>query len=248
MKKFIFLILITFGLLQAETIQLYTEDLPPYQYKTTQLKGITVSIVRAILKKIGHPDTIELTSWNRAYNTVRSEENVAIFPASRTPQREKLFKWVGPIFRASNRFISHTGSDIKLQGSDDAKKIKSIGVVSNSSRHLLLKDQGFDNLIIHYDNSQNYRALLNRRIDLIVANPVVAEFQVKALGADSSLLQDTGIELYHSDVYIIFNPKTPDSTIQKWQAALDDLIQTGTYQKIFDHSYRQAQKDFDINP
>lgn len=246
MKKVILFILFTFGLLRADTIQLYTEDLPPYQYQTTKLKGITVSIVRELLKSINHPDTIELTSWNRAYNTVQAEKNVAIFPASRTPQREKLFKWVGPIFRASNRFIAHTDSNIKLNKIDDVKKIKTIGVVSNSSRHLLLKDQGFKNLIIHYDNNQNYRALFNKRIDLIVANPVVAEFQVKSLGSDSTVLQDTGIELYHSDVYIIFNPQTSDSIITTWQTALDELVESGAYQQIFDRSYQQAQKDFGI--
>lgn len=228
-------------------IKVFTEELPPYQYTTTKLKGVSVEIVRAIMKKVGEPDNITVNSWNRAYLSVQSEKDVAVFPASRTPQREALFQWVGPIFQASNRFIRLKDSrSNSIASFTEAKKLDSIGVVSNSSRHIMLRDQGFKNLIIHYNSDENYRALFNRRVEMIIANPLIAEFQSKALGFDVRELEDTGFELYHSDVYIIFNKESDPKVVKKWQDALDSLKKDGSYQKIYDDAYAKAQKNFGI--
>jgi len=39
------------------------------------------------------------------------------------------------------------------------------------------------------------------------------------------------------DLYIAFNKNTPDTIIEKWQKALDDIKKDGTYQKIL-NKYR----------
>lgn len=235
-------ILLLCSLLHAE-VTIYTEDLPPYQYKKnekSELDGVAISIVRAMLERLKHPDTIELTSWNRAYETVQKYNNVAAFPASRTPEREDLFLWVGPIFQASNRFLSHYDSNISLDNIEKAKPY-TVGVVKQSSRHLRLEILGFPKIITHYNSMENYRAILNQRVDLIVGNPLVAEFQTAPLISKLGRLSDTGLELYHSDVYLIFNHDSDGERVKRWQQTLEDMKKDGSYDTIYQEALKRAR-------
>jgi hypothetical protein len=61
------------------------------------------------------PDRIRLTSWTAAYRTALKTKNAILFSTTRTPERETLFQWVGPI--APTRVVPIARKDgVKDQG------------------------------------------------------------------------------------------------------------------------------------
>ena len=80
-------------------LRIYTENSPPANYLAGgRLQGLSVEIVREILRRRNIPDSIEMVPWARGYALALNQPNVALFSTTRLPQREKLFKWVGPIY------------------------------------------------------------------------------------------------------------------------------------------------------
>ena len=85
----------------VDNLTIMTEIYPPYNFKEKgELKGISVDLMVLILKKLGSRQTrnnIKLWPWARGYREVLGKKNTCLFSTTRTIEREKHFKWVGPI-------------------------------------------------------------------------------------------------------------------------------------------------------
>ena len=58
--------------------------------------GIATDKVRAAFERAGLPYTIELLPWKRAYAAAYQRPDACVYSTARTPERDPLFKWVGP--------------------------------------------------------------------------------------------------------------------------------------------------------
>ncbi len=79
------------------------EDYAPANYlENGKLKGISVQILKLMWEKMGYPEQqVVVYPWARGYFYIKTKKNHVLFTMSRTKEREKLFKWVGPIFYTS---------------------------------------------------------------------------------------------------------------------------------------------------
>jgi len=78
-----------------------TEQFPPFSYQEDgKLQGISVDLLE---KMLGHMNMtlnkseINLLPWDQGYQMALQDNNTVIFSTGRIPEREALFKWVGPI-------------------------------------------------------------------------------------------------------------------------------------------------------
>ncbi|WP_163031992.1 transporter substrate-binding domain-containing protein, partial [Pseudomonas viridiflava] len=87
---------------RADHYQVVTEEWAPYNYlENGQLTGMTTEIVRAIMKVTGHGFTIVLAPSMRASHILKMRPKTIMYSMFRTPAREHLYKWVGPILEES---------------------------------------------------------------------------------------------------------------------------------------------------
>ena len=120
---------------QSFVLKIYTEDSPPGNYSLNgKPAGMAVEIVREILNRLGEDVDIEIVPWARGYGIALSRPNVALFSTTRLPQREKLFKWVGPLYSQQWGFYAKRGSGLKIKTLVEAKKLKSIGFYLNDAK------------------------------------------------------------------------------------------------------------------
>jgi len=76
--------------------QLVTEKYSPVTFMWDgKPSGFVTDMVREIAARQKIPYNIRLTSWNNAYDMALPHPKVVLFSAERTPEREKLFQWVG---------------------------------------------------------------------------------------------------------------------------------------------------------
>ena len=118
------LILLLINILQvfSQELKIYTINEPPLNFiKGNKISGVATDIVREILKRTNDTSTIEAIPWSRAYNYAETEKNVILFSMGRIPQRENIFKWVGPIARKRAMLLAKSGSRIKVEKLEDAK-------------------------------------------------------------------------------------------------------------------------------
>jgi polar amino acid transport system substrate-binding protein len=236
MKKLLLLaasmLLLTGQSVLSADLTILTENLPPLNYVDDGvLVGPSVEIVREIQRRVGSEEEIQVYPWARAYKMALENENVILFGMTYTKVRHDKFKWVGPLATKRDILVAKKDSGIKIKDLDDAKNVKRIGTLRDDTRGRLLQSQGFTNLEPVSDEQLNAKKLALGRIDLWAYKIPGLRTVCDLAGVDHTAFE----EVYHLreiDLMIAFSKKTPDSIVQMWKTAFDEMVADGTIQKI----------------
>ena len=245
LKKYIKLaifILLTSNILYAQQIDkilFMTENYPPYNFKSNnKLEGIAVELLLEILKKVNAKQTrkdIVLIPWQRGYHYTLTKNNHALFSTTRTKEREKLFKWVGPISKTSIGLIAKKSKKIKIKNISQISKY-SVGVVREDiGEQLILKldiQPKYIRSIGGSDASNKLILMLQRnRFDLLAYEINVIKWAMKKNNFTLSNYENI-YTLKDAELYYAFHKDTPDETIKLLQSALDSIKKEGLFKKI----------------
>ncbi|MFY1665846.1 substrate-binding periplasmic protein [Pseudomonas sp. Pseu.R1] len=244
MKCSAFALVLLFSLLirpaAADPYQIVTEEWAPYNYtENNQLTGMTTDVVRAIMGLTGDNfETVVLPSM-RSAKVLNSRPRTILYSMFRTPDREPLYKWVGPIAEESiypYQLASATPVNT-LEQLMHAPQITTriAGLIPNT-----LEAKGFTNLDKSATGSdQLYRMLLVGRTDIIVGDtPAGVVYYSRQLNIPPATLRRIPVELYRSSLYIAFSPDSEDSVVAAWANALETLRSSGALARIqrrYDH-------------
>lgn len=241
MKKIIILVLLTIGLFgkQSNNIKIYTEHYPPHNMKVAgKLTGYSVEVLEAIFKQMKSTQSIKdvkLTNWSRAYSIALKVPNSMVFSTTRTKEREKLFKWVGPISTTKVGVIAPKSKKIVIKNVSDFNKYKIGAVLKDVAEQLLIKANVSKNNIQHLNGENainlSFTKMEKGRIDMFAYNIDAAFDGAKMEGFDTDKYEVI-YELTVGELCYAFNKKTDDKIIKKWQNALDSIKKNGIYDKI----------------
>lgn len=212
-----------------ETIQLYTEEKPPNNFlgkkKKNEITGIATEIVEKIFKISNINYNIEIIPWARGYDLTLKNKNIGLYSAARTPEREKLFKWVGPLVDNNWVFLAKKNSKIKIKNILEAKKYR-IGVYNKSALTDFLIQNGFSksqNLEITYDDNLNPLKLENNRINLWAINNNAGKYIANKLNLKVKKIYS----IKNVKMYLIFNKDTDDIIIKNLSKSLEKIRKEG---------------------
>lgn len=211
------------------TLYLATEVSPPSSMlENGRVVGMGTDKVRELMARAGIAYTIELLPWKRAYNAALERADACVFSTTRTPEREALFKWIGPTDEADWVLIARTGSGIRLRTLEEARRYI-IGTYNGDARDQYLRERGFkvdpapDDLI-------NPRKLMLGRIDLWAAGLRRGGTVLERHGWDKQLYR--AFTFNQIRVYLACNRRVPDALVTRMNAALDTMRRDGTMRRI----------------
>ena len=208
-------------------LRIITEDYPPYNFvdKDSNVTGQSTEIVEAILDKTGAQADIEVMPLSEGLALAQKGPNVVIYSLNRTPQREELFKWVGPIGNYEQAFYAKKGSTIEINKLEDAKNVDKIGVYKGDAGAQFLASQGFTNLDESLTDTEALQKLMDGKVQLWLGNKEGLTITAAQAGVNPDDLVMLPVVAIRADLYIAFSKDIPDSTVQAWQSALDALKQ-----------------------
>lgn len=229
--------LLAIGLVQAADptpgLHLLTESNRPLSYlEQGRLTGLCTEIVDAVAHKVGGASSMTLLPWARAYAMALKEPDTGLFCTARTAEREPLFQWVGPLATVEGVFYARQGSGIVLRNLGEAKSAARILVVQDFFTHQFLRAQGFANLEPVPHPEDMLRMLVFGRAPLMFANSLTVPELLKQSGMAPSAIEPV-LSALQVDEYLAFSRSTPAETVQRWQAALDELRRIGVIQRIW---------------
>lgn len=223
---------------RAETLKVLTEEFPPYNYTDNgKITGFSTEVVQAVLREVNIQGEFQSMPWARAYETAQSANNVLIYSIGRTPQREKLFKWVGVIAPTQYYLFSLPQRKLKFDRLDQAKSFQ-IATVNEDVGEQFLMAKGFAkgvNLQSSVKYELNYEKLKAGRVDLWIMTELVAVYLARQAGdaPSKSLARSFSIPDLGSDgYYMAFGASTPDALVERLSKGLATIKNNGTYEAL----------------
>jgi len=224
------------------TLKLYTEDSPPGNYiEDGEIKGFSVAVVREIFRRLAMPDTITVVPWARGYHMAQNDSSAGVFSTTRLPQREGMFKWVGPLYRQQWGLYARKDRGLVIPNIAAARRVDRIGTYLEDAKALYLKDLGFTNLVSATANNVNIRHLLEGRIDLWASSDFNMPYQMRQAGASPDLLQNV-FTFKAVENFVAFHKDMPEPVVAAWQQTLDDIKAEGHYDRLYNSLVRFQKK------
>lgn len=219
--------------LSSRHLVLLTENDPPLSFEYNgSVDGLMVNVVQEIQRRIGNTDPIELWPWARAYREAQTQPNIALFSTVRTPEREKLFKWVGPVVDIEGCLYANRNSTPRPDSLNAAKALPHLVVVRDWYLQQMLTQAGFTNLDMARTPEQMIDMLLHHRTDVIASENITLPYQIRLLGEDPQMVVKT-LVFAHNEGYIAFSLNTPDEVVNAWQVSLDNMKKDGTLGRLY---------------
>ncbi len=217
-------------------IDLLTENFPPYNMaldgknfaRDENIGGIAADIVREMFKRAGVDYSLTLRfPWERIYGMALENPDYGVFVTARLPEREALFKWVGPIGPDDWVLLARGDSPISLTSLEQARQY-SIGAYKGDAIAEHLAGQGLQPVLALRDQ-ENVKKLIDGRIDLWATGDPAGRYLARQEGV-------TGLKRVlrfdSAELYLALNRQVADETVHKLQQALEQMRADGTVEAI----------------
>ncbi|BBP62780.1 MULTISPECIES: substrate-binding periplasmic protein [Pseudomonas] len=218
------------------SLVLLTENFPPYNMakngknfaQDENIQGIAVDIVREIFKRADITYSLTLRfPWERIYKLALENPGYGVFVMARLPEREKLFKWVGPIGPDDWIMLAKADSTIALDSLEQARKYR-IGAYKGDAIAETLGKQGLNPIVVLRDQD-NARKLVNGQIDLWATGDPAGRYLARQEGVSDL---KTVLRFNSAELYLALNKNVPDEVVARLQKALDELRREGAVDAI----------------
>lgn len=223
---------------RSATLEVVTTSFPPYQlHHGDKIEGLATEIINEVLTLSGHHGRFSIYPWARAYQIAQTAPNTLIYSLAKTPEREKLFKWIGTIvpFNVYMWRLKSRKKDVQPKNLMEAKQYI-VGGVFEDIKATHLQKQGFiigKNLEMVRNDELNARKLLSGHIDLLPSDELSFKHHLKNANLDISLVDKLfKIPEISNDLYLAASLKTPDSVVSDLQMALAKFKKSKKFQKI----------------
>ncbi len=224
--------------LAAPPLVITAEHSPPASMRVgDQVVGRESEKIREMLARTGFAYSIDVLPWKRAFTMAQRDPYTCVYSTSRTPEREKQFKWVGPTDEAQWVLMGRAGRKYDVHSLDDARKLR-IGTYNGDARDEFLRARGFE-VDGAPDNASNPKKLLLDRIDLWAVGVRNNDLSALALYAAPEQIVPV-LTFHHVKVYLACNPSVPDAMVARMNAALDAMRKDGTFTRL-EKKYEQWQ-------
>ncbi|TRX74639.1 substrate-binding periplasmic protein [Pseudomonas mangiferae] len=222
------------------TVVLLTENFPPYNMSINgknfapedNIDGIATDIVKEMFKRADIKYTLSLRfPWDRIYKLALEKPGYGVFVTARLPEREALFKWVGPIGPDDWVLLAKGDSPIQpMKSLAEAKRYK-VGAYKGDAIAASLAEQGIEPITALRDQ-ENAKKLDKGQIDLWATGDPAGRYLAKQEGVSGL---KTVLRFNQAELFLALNKDVPDEVVQKLQAALDKMRAEGFVDDILNN-------------
>lgn len=237
LARILLLLSLTTAAHASDPLVLLTENFPPYNMSSDgksfarepEIQGIAADLVREMFRRADVPYSMTLRfPWTRVYQQARDTANHGVFVLARQPDREALFKWVGPLGPDDWVLLARAGSTLQLDSLEQAKGLR-IGAYKGDAIAESLQKSGLKPVLVLRDQD-NAKKLSTGEIDLWATGDPAGRYLARQIGmtAFKTVLRFNGTQLY-----LALNKSVPDEVVKKLQDSLDRMREDGFVDATF---------------
>lgn len=218
----------------AQELTMLTEENPPFNFtENGKLTGMSTDVLAEMSRRAKVPAKFEMRAWGDAYEAAQKQSSTCIYSTARLENRERIFKWAGPIATDTWGLFAKSGFKDEIRTLADARSYR-IGGVLNDAKVEWLKQNAVTNIVtVREDKLIPPMLTLNRKqlnaADLWVVGVYAGKtIAARANAGDIKLV----LKIKEERMWLACNPAVANSTIKALAQALADMKKDGTYVKI----------------
>jgi len=226
----------------SQQVMALTDPYPPFSFEDTKTglaSGYAVEVMRVVMEHTTLEHfKIEIQPWARIYYRATHDANTIIFPIIRTSERERLFKWLFPIFEIKFNFYKlKKRDDIKMNTLEDVKKYQLL-VLRGSMTHTKMTEKkglNIDSKKINLSTSirQSVQMLYAERGDILVADENVIMAHIRELELNPNAIEAVyPFKEVNKEYYAAFSVTTPDTLLKKVKLGYEKAKASGRLDAI----------------
>lgn len=208
-----------------------TEEFRPLNYtENGRPTGLAVILLKQIWQEMGIPEQpIRVMPWARIYDAAQLDRHTMIFSVYRTEEREKSFKWVGPIAKGRLAVFALRVRHLAVHSLRDL----------NGRRVASLRDTAATIKILRAGLAPTYASRAEHAVQLLESGRVDAVamdiFRFRHATTVMDIPPDTfeTVWILSEDfLYYAFSRDTADTLIARFQRALDAVTRRPLYRNL----------------
>jgi polar amino acid transport system substrate-binding protein len=227
------------GLFRAQTLNMPAISLSgsPLQQ---DMQGYFVEIFVGAMRNAGLMEsiTVEMIPWRRAQQNALSLANIAIFPLTRTAEREEQYRWLALISHESC-YAWTTHADLPIETLEQVRQAGKIGGLAGGPQTTEVRRiLGRENQSQVEDSSSEelaLRKMLAGRVQIWSTHGFTAERVMRQYAADNQLPNLKlwrGYKFFDANIWIAVSKKTSEADALQLQQAIEAFFLTPEYQAI----------------
>ena len=210
-------------------LSLVTAHDPPHNMQSGgAIIGLSTEKLEEALRRSGLAHTLRFMPWPRAYQSARTIPGHCAFSMARTREREDQFKWVGPIARMDWVLYARTQDQLPPAALEDVRGALIGGSASDVITVWLMANK------FKVDptptDSLNPAKLMAGRFDYWAVSRQRGLAMTAAAGLTGRIAPV--LTFGHSELYLGCHRDVADETVQKLNAALAEMRQDGSAERI----------------
>jgi len=219
-------------------LTVYSYENPTLNYRAADgtITGSSYDMVQALMEVMDKDEPINFTTFTDALDQVQLAPNSMNFSTLRTPEREHLFEWIGPVCKKNYCFYTPATSTVVIGTIEDAKQLSSIGVTAGWAAVQELINLGFTNLQTWPTPEQVFLELMNGALDAAVLNDISIRYMAEAAGYQFTDVRNA-LFLSSGESYLAFSLDCKQEYFEEWQQAYATILNNGTLEEIWNNWY-----------
>jgi polar amino acid transport system substrate-binding protein len=208
-------------------LTLTTEEYPPFNMldeRTGAPTGITVDKVVELMHRAHEPFTITSYPWPRAYQMALQRDDTCVFSTSRTPERETLFTWIGPLAQSDWAIFARANDTRNPKSLEDVRPY-TIGGYHGAATGEYLKLHGYT-VDLASNDALNMQKLLRKHIDFWATGELMGKYLIGKAGLSGQIVPLFKFEL--SELYMACNHAMDPERADRFNRILKDMSRDGS--------------------
>jgi polar amino acid transport system substrate-binding protein len=213
----------------AEPVRISTSELAPYSSERHPGDpGALYEMVDALARRAGFPATIEFVPWPRALFLATSRPRSAVFPLTRSPEREARYRWLAPLYHEDFIFLSLKNGKFD-SASPERNKGRRIGTLRGSLMIGYLHQLGYTNVVEAASVEEGMRFLRRGIVDAICGDrEILRSLQGGRMHSDFAVSPT----LRATTTWLGGSLDFSDAEAQRFEQAMKGMIEDGSYARI----------------
>jgi polar amino acid transport system substrate-binding protein len=221
----------------GHAIRVATTDLPPLTMEATPAApGALYEMVEELARRTRVQATIEFVPWKRALYLSTSQARTAVFPLTRSSEREHQFRWLAKLYHEHFLFMALRNGNFDVAEPARSKQ-RRIGVLRGSLTAGWLKQSGYQNIVEASSVDEGMRFLKRGIVDAVFGNRALFRGTMQEGGGRDYRLSDT---MRTTTTWLGGSLDFSEADAAHYQKAMKEMVDDGTYGAIL--------KKYDLAP